>query len=349
MYKWGITLIEVKNLTKYYTSVPAVNDISFSIKENGVYGFLGPNGAGKSTTMNIITGCLAGTCGSVSIGGYDIFEEPEKAKALIGYLPEQPPLYMDMTPYEYLDFVAGARRVPVRDMAAQIENALAATGLTPIKDKLIKQLSKGYKQRVGIAQTLLGDPELIILDEPTVGLDPKQITEIRELVRNLGKNHIVLFSSHILSEVQAISDHIIIIARGRIIADTRTDELEVLLKTDQKISLRLKSDRESCDEMLDTVKGIAEAAWTEESSDGRLGQCSYELHVEDPEETAEAIFFACAKAEIPILEMSAVKTTLEEAFLKLTDSLETYTSDNSEQERAIKLTAAEKEEGGINL
>ena len=342
-------MIEVKNLTKYYTSVPAVNDISFSIEENGVYGFLGPNGAGKSTTMNIITGCLAGTSGSVSIGGYDIFEEPEKAKALIGYLPEQPPLYMDMTPYEYLSFVAGARRVSEKDMNIQIENALAATGLTPIKDKLIKQLSKGYKQRVGIAQTLLGNPELIILDEPTVGLDPKQITEIRELVRNLGKNHIVLFSSHILSEVQAISDHIIIIARGKIIADTRTDALETLLKTDQKISLKLKGDKKSCDELLGTVEDVAEAALTEENSDGGLSQCSYELHVENPDTAAEAIFFACARAEVPILEMSVIRTTLEEAFLKLTDSLETYTRDSSEQERAIELTARKETKGGIRL
>jgi len=335
-------LIEVSEIYKYYNEDPAVRGISFSITENGVYGFLGPNGAGKSTTMNIITGCLAASSGSVKIDGHDIFEEPEKAKAGIGYLPEQPPLYMDMTPYEYLKFVAEARGVKKAELKDKISYAMDVTGITPIKDRLIKNLSKGYKQRVGIAQTMLGNPGIIILDEPTVGLDPKQITEIRELVRNLGKNHIVLFSSHILSEVQTISDHIIIIARGQLIADSRVHDLDSILKKEPVIKLRLKGEGKLCMEMLSAAADSENIRIISEED----GISNIEISTETPEKTAEQLFFACADKRIPIIEMTAVKPTLEEAFLELTERRDTYTDDSSAQENAIKLAATNGGEAG---
>ena len=195
-------MIEVKHLTKRYGSHTAVSDLSFTVEKGQIYGFLGPNGAGKSTTMNIMTGCLAATSGEVVIGGYDIFQDAAQAKRLIGYLPEQPPLYLDRTPKEYLRFVARAKGIPEKSVPAELNRVMTVTGTLDVADRLMKNLSKGYRQRVGIAQAVLGDPEVIILDEPTVGLDPRQITEIRELIRQLGKEHTVILSSHILSEVQ---------------------------------------------------------------------------------------------------------------------------------------------------
>ncbi|MCC8182136.1 MAG: ABC transporter ATP-binding protein, partial [Clostridiales bacterium] len=197
-------MIDVKHLTKRYGNHTAVSDLSFHIGKGQIYGFLGPNGAGKSTTMNIMTGCLAATSGEVKVGGYDIFEDAEQAKRLIGYLPEQPPLYLDRTPREYLTFVGQAKRIPKRELKGQIQRVMEVTQITDVADRLMKHLSKGYKQRVGIAQALLGDPEVIILDEPTVGLDPRQIIEIRELITSLGERHTVIRSRHILAEVQAI-------------------------------------------------------------------------------------------------------------------------------------------------
>ncbi len=221
-------MIEVRHLTKKYGDNLAVSDLSFTIESGHIYGFLGPNGAGKSTTMNIMTGCLAATEGEVVIGGHDIYEEPTEAKKLIGYLPEQPPLYMDSTPREYLTFVARAKGVKKDQIKAQIESALKNTDTTDVADRLIKHLSKGYKQRVGIAQALLGDPEVIILDEPTVGLDPMQIIEIRDLIKELGKTRTVILSSHILSEIQTVCDRVIIISGGKKLADDSLAELEVL-------------------------------------------------------------------------------------------------------------------------
>ena len=212
-------MIKVEHLTKCYGELVAVDDLSFELDEGHVYGFLGPNGAGKSTTMNIITGCLAPTEGSVSIDGHDILEEPETAKRLIGYLPEQPPLYMSETPLEYLGFVGEAKGLRGAELQRQIADAVERTGIADVKNRLISTLSKGYKQRVGIAQALLGSPRVIILDEPTVGLDPIQIVEIRRLIRELGNEHLVIFSSHILSEVQAICERVLIISHGKLAAD----------------------------------------------------------------------------------------------------------------------------------
>ena len=212
-------MIKVEHLTKCYGNLVAVDDLSFELDDGHVYGFLGPNGAGKSTTMNIMTGCLAPTEGSVSIDGHDILEEPETAKRLIGYLPEQPPLYMSETPLEYLSFVGEAKGLRGEALKAQIADAVERTGISGVKNRLISTLSKGYKQRVGIAQAIIGSPRVIILDEPTVGLDPIQIVEIRGLIRELGRTHLVIFSSHILSEVQTICERVLIISHGKLVAD----------------------------------------------------------------------------------------------------------------------------------
>lgn len=218
-------MIEVSHLTKYYGSFLAVDDLSFSIEDGHVYGFLGPNGAGKSTTMNIMTGCLSPTTGKILIDGHDILTEPEAAKRRIGYLPEQPPLYVSETPREYLTFVGEAKGLRGGALKAQIESVMERTRITEMGDRPISALSKGYRQRVGIAQALLGDPKVIILDEPTVGLDPLQIIEIRDLIRQLGKTHTVVLSSHILSEVQAICDKVLIISRGKLVAFDDTEKL----------------------------------------------------------------------------------------------------------------------------
>lgn len=212
-------MIKVEHLTKRYGELLAVNDLSFDIDDGHIYGFLGPNGAGKSTTMNIMTGCLSPTEGSVTIDGHDILKEPEEAKRLIGYLPEQPPLYISETPKEYLKFVGEAKGLRGAKLQYEIEQVIARTGLESVQNRLISTLSKGYKQRVGIAQALLGNPKTIILDEPTVGLDPIQIIEIRDLIKELGKTHSVIFSSHILSEVQAICETVLIISKGRLVAN----------------------------------------------------------------------------------------------------------------------------------
>ncbi len=221
-------MIEVSHLTKRYGSHTAVSDLSFIIEKGQIYGLLGPNGAGKSTTMNIITGCLAASEGTVTIGGHDIFEAPKQAKALIGYLPEQPPVYTDRTPREYLTFVARAKGVAKAEVKDQVAKVMEETRITPVADRLIRNLSKGYRQRVGIAQALLGDPEVIILDEPTVGLDPRQMIEIRELIRQLGKDRTVILSSHILSEVQNLCSTILIISQGKLVAMDTPENLERL-------------------------------------------------------------------------------------------------------------------------
>ena len=224
-------MIQVSHLTKYYGDFLAVNDLSFEIQDGHVYGFLGPNGAGKSTTMNIMTGCLSPTDGTVKIGGFDILEQPEAAKKLIGYLPEQPPLYPNETPQEYLTFVGEAKGLQGGALRSQIESVMERTKITEMGDRPISALSKGYKQRVGIAQALLGDPKVVILDEPTVGLDPLQIIEIRDLIRQLGEKHTVILSSHILSEVQTICDKVLIISNGKLVAYDDTEKLVANGKT----------------------------------------------------------------------------------------------------------------------
>ncbi len=237
-------MIKVEHLTKCYGDFMAVEDLSFEIDEGHVYGFLGPNGAGKSTTMNIMTGCLSATEGKVTIGGCDIFEQPQQAKRMVGYLPEQPPLYMNETPVEYLRFVGSAKGLKGKELKEQVEMVIQKTKIEDVKNRLISALSKGYKQRVGIAQALIGNPNVIILDEPTVGLDPIQIIEIRDLIRQLGQDHTVILSSHILSEVQAICEKVLIISKGKLAAFDAPENLEKLLLSQNGVSFMTEAGQE---------------------------------------------------------------------------------------------------------
>ncbi|MBQ8962586.1 MAG: ABC transporter ATP-binding protein [Clostridia bacterium] len=307
-------MIEVKHLTKRYGGHTAVSDLSFTIEKGVVYGFLGPNGAGKSTTMNIITGCLGATDGSVSIDGHDISENPMKAKRLIGYLPEQPPLYMDMTPEEYLSFVASAKGIPRSQRDEQLRNVMRRTGIELMQKRLIRNLSKGYKQRVGIAQALLGDPEVIILDEPTVGLDPAQIIEIRELILELGRKHTIVLSSHILSEVQAVCQSIMIISKGKLVASDTAENLTSLFKGQENIRLEARADKAMISEVLEGVTGIEDVRF----SSGEADCLAAEIVPVDGRDLREAIFRAFAAADVPLLELHCERASLEDVFLELT-------------------------------
>ncbi len=310
-------MIEVKHLTKRYGGNTAVSDLSFSIEKGQIYGFLGPNGAGKSTTMNIMTGCLAASSGEVLIGGYDIFEQADKAKRLIGYLPEQPPLYLDRTPREYLTFVGRAKGIPEAELPEKIGRVMEATRITDVADRLIKNLSKGYKQRVGIAQAILGDPEIIILDEPTVGLDPKQIIEIREMIKSLGREHTVILSSHILSEVQAICETILIISKGRLVACDTPENLEKRFAGRTGIDMTAEAPEEKVRAILAALPYEVEAEIKPE--DG--GKCAVKLEtaVPDADDVCRSLFFAFADAGCPILRMAAERASLEDIFIELTN------------------------------
>lgn len=312
-------MISVEHLTKCYGGFKAVDDLSFEIDEGHVYGFLGPNGAGKSTTMNIMTGCLSATEGTVRIEGHDIFDEPNEAKSRIGYLPEQPPVYPEMTPREYLRFVARAKGVRGEAFSRQIENALAVTQTQDVQNRLIKNLSKGYRQRVGIAQALLGNPSVVILDEPTVGLDPLQIIEIRDLIKTLGKTHTVILSSHILSEVRAVCDQIMIISKGRLVASDTPDHLEKLFAGSMSLELTLRGSREKIQSVLGSVPGVGGLTFTEGEVEGAQGVT---LETNPPADLSEAVFSACAQANLPILRMGMRKASLEDVFLELTGTAE---------------------------
>ena len=323
-------MISVKHLTKYYGDHLAVDDISFEIESGHVYGFLGPNGAGKSTTMNIMTGCLSATAGTVLIDGHDIFEEPDAAKKCIGYVPEHPPLYMNESPLEYLVFVAEAKGLRGAELKQQIEEVIAKTGIEAVKHRRISQLSKGYKQRVGIAQALLGNPKVIILDEPTVGLDPIQIIEIRELITELGKTHTVIFSSHILSEVQAICDQILMIAKGKLVAFGSADELQKQLSGDNEIVLTT----DALDtELREIVSGI------EEITDITTGAAEPELTVahirsnhENIYDLSAAVFSAFAVSGKLILEMTLKRSNLEDVFIELSEALPAESTEETVEE-----------------
>ena len=308
-------MIEVKNLTKRYGDFAAVQDVSFAMEKGRVYGFLGPNGAGKSTTMNIITGCLAATSGSVTIDGLDIYEDAVEAKKKIGYLPELPPLYTDMTPDEYLLFVGRAKGLRGDALYKEVERVENRTGLTGMRGRLIKNLSKGYRQRVGIAQAILGDPEIIILDEPTVGLDPLQIIEIRELVRELGEDHTVILSSHILSEISAVCDYIIIIAHGKIVASDTIENLTTLYEGKSTIDLDVRGDRNTIVPLLDAYPEIT----AREITDGEAGLTHLRLTLAGDDDIRESLFYRFADARVPILSMNHEKVTLETVFLSLTE------------------------------
>lgn len=310
-------MITVEHLTKCYGDFMAVNDLSFEIDEGHVYGFLGPNGAGKSTTMNIMTGCLSATEGHIRINGYDIFEEPEWAKKTIGYLPEQPPLYMNETPAEYLKFVGEAKGLRGMELKKQIEDVAGQTKIEHVMDRLISNLSKGYRQRVGIAQALLGSPRVIILDEPTVGLDPIQIIEIRELIRQLGENHTVILSSHILSEVQAICEKVLIISQGKLVAFDKPENLEKLLLASNGITFTVEASKEEIEEVLKEVSHITE--WDIKTQEYELTTVSVKTESENVRDICRELFFAFADKEDAILEMSSKKANLEDVFIELTE------------------------------
>lgn len=307
-------MIEVKNLVKQYGNHLAVNSISFTVEKGKIYGLLGPNGAGKSTTMNIITGCLAATSGSVTVDGHDIFEEPIEAKRLIGYLPEMPPLYTDMTPVEYLTFVAEAKGLRGFDVTGQVNEVIEVTGLEEYKNKLIKNLSKGYRQRVGIAQAMLGNPEVIILDEPTVGLDPKQILEIRDLIRRLGETKTVILSSHILAEISAVCEHIMIISRGNLVANDTLENLEAIANKSNKLRLAVRGELDPIIDKLSSLEGVISAEGEEKD-----GISTIRLELEKEGDHRDGIFFAMSENKTPILSMDYEETTLEDIFLAMTE------------------------------
>lgn len=311
-------MIEVKNLTKKYGDHVAVDHLSFCVEKGQIYGFLGPNGAGKSTTMNIITGYLATTEGTVVVNGKDIQKEPEKAKKSIGYLPELPPLYIDMTVEEYLKFVAELKKVPKTERKKQIGEVMEMTHITDKKDRLIKNLSKGYRQRVGLAQAILGYPEVIILDEPTVGLDPKQIIEIRDLIKELGKNHTIILSSHILSEVSAVCDHIMIIAHGKLVASDSPEGLQKLMSASTEFSLTVKGTFEEAESVLQSIPDVekVENRGEDKNHCAQLGVIS-----KDNVDIREEMFYALANAKLPILSMSHMEKSLEDIFLELTEDV----------------------------
>ena len=310
-------MIEVKNLVKRYGDHTAVDHLSFQIEKGKIYGFLGPNGAGKSTTMNMITGYIASTEGQVIIDGHDILEEPEAAKKCIGYLPEQPPLYFDMTVLEYLKFVADLKKIPKDKKVSMVEEVMEMVKITDMQNRLIKNLSKGYRQRVGLAQAILGYPEVIILDEPTVGLDPKQIIEIRALIRNLKKKHTVILSSHILSEVSAICDYVLIISHGKLVASDTPDNLGKLAEGSKNLNMLIKGSRPQIRQSLSTVEGIKEIAISQAKEENVW---NVKLSTEENIDIREKVFYKMAENNCPILEMQSKKVSLEEIFLELTDS-----------------------------
>lgn len=320
-------MIEVRNLVKKYGSHMAVNHLNFTIEKGKIYGFLGPNGAGKSTTMNMITGYIASTEGEILIDGHNILEEPEEAKKKIGYLPEIPPLYVDMTVSEYLKFVSELKSIPKEKRSGNINEVMSTTKLQSVKDRLIKNLSKGYRQRVGLAQALLGYPEIIILDEPTVGLDPKQIIEIRDLIKSLGNKHTVILSSHILSEVSAVCDHVLIIDKGKLVASDTPENLSKVMAGANSLDLTVKGKEEVIRKALDMVENIEELVYHQSMI---KDACDFTVKIAGNQDMRENIFFALAEVKCPILKMQSSNMSLEEVFLKLTDDGRSISSEVDE-------------------
>ena len=310
-------MIEVSHLTKRYGSHVAVDDISFTVDDGCIYGLLGPNGAGKSTTMNVITGYLSPTSGTVTINGHDIQEEPQAAKACIGYLPEPPPLYTDMTVGEYLNFVAELKGVKKKaDRAADVAKASERAGLQEMQTRLIRNLSKGYRQRVGVAAALLGNPDIIILDEPTVGLDPAQMIEIRSLIHDLGKTHTVILSSHILSEVQTVCDRVLIISGGKLAAQGTPEELAARLAAKGVISATAQGSKEAVLKAAAAVPGLTDIRVTAEKGD----EVSFTASSTDGNDLRAALSAALAAAGCPVLSLSSQNMSLEDVFLQLTEA-----------------------------
>lgn len=324
-------MLKVENLVKKFGQKYAVNDISFTIGDHEVVGFLGPNGAGKTTTMNMMTGYLSYTSGSVTVDCFEILDNPTEAKKLIGYLPEHPPLYPEMTVKEYLNFVYELKGCTL-NRQKHIMEVCEVTRIVDIRDRLIKNLSKGYAQRVGIAQALVGNPGIIILDEPTVGLDPKQIIEIRNLIRSLGRDHTVILSTHILAEVQAVCDRILILNKGRIAADERTDKLTQLITGTRRLEVQICGGRK---EVLEALKALDCVSYAEASKDiPGAGAVLFRIESKDGADIRKEIFALCAERNFPIIGMETVSASLEDVFLNLTrDNARTKTNTNTNKRK----------------
>ena len=309
-------MIEVTNVTKRYGTHTAVDDVSFRVEAGEIVGFLGPNGAGKSTTMNIITGFLSATDGRVTVDGIDVLEDPIGAKRTLGYLPELPPLYVDMTVRDYLRFVARVKGVDRGERDDANEQIMRSVGIEHVADRMIRNLSKGYRQRVGLGQALVGDPKALILDEPTIGLDPHQIIEMRDLVRTLGEQRTVILSSHILPEVSAVCERIIIISHGKIVASDTAENLGKALAGSGRFSVRIKGAADAAQAALKGVDGVESVRVTGQSEATGTVDLEVDTGEADPR---EAIFYALAKAKLPLFGMRSLEVTLEEIFLQLTE------------------------------
>ncbi|HHY64457.1 MAG TPA: ATP-binding cassette domain-containing protein [Clostridiaceae bacterium] len=308
-------MIEIQNLTKVYGKIVAVDNISFTVEKGEILGFLGPNGAGKSTTMNILTGFISSTSGTVRIAGKDILENPLEVKKQIGFLPEQPPLYLDMTVNEYLDFCAKLKSVPAKVWKGQKKDIMELVKITHVSHRLIKNLSKGYKQRVGLAQALVGTPEVLILDEPTVGLDPKQIIEIRNLIRALGKRHTIILSSHILPEVSAVCDRVVIINKGRIVAIDTPENLSKALSDFSRFTVTVAGPENKVKDIISKIYGVK---YIESSTKLKNDECSFIVEADKDIDVRKPMFNQLAQHGFPILELRSLNLTLEEIFLQLT-------------------------------
>lgn len=313
-------MIEISNLVKKYGDHVAVDNLSLTIEPGKIYGLLGPNGAGKSTTMNILTGYIGATSGTVKINGYDILNQPEEAKKCVGYLPELPPLYMDMTVAEYLKFVAELKKIEKKKRKEMINDAMEMTGVYDVSERLIKNLSKGYRQRVGFAQAVLGYPQIIILDEPTVGLDPKQIIEIRELIKKLGENHTVILSSHILTEISAVCDHVFIISKGKLVASDATENLINLMSTEQNIDIIAKCDEAVARQVIENISDVKEVKFEQPEEDDTV---KFVVRAQKGCDIREGLFKAFCDRNITLLEMHSAVKSLEDVFLELTGEGET--------------------------
>ena len=313
-------MIEISNLVKKYGDHVAVDNLSLTIEPGKIYGLLGPNGAGKSTTMNILTGYIGATSVTVKINGYDILNQPEEAKKCVGYLPELPPLYMDMTVAEYLKFVAELKKIEKKKRKEMINDAMEMTGVSDVSERLIKNLSKGYRQRVGFAQAVLGYPQIIILDEPTVGLDPKQIIEIRELIKKLGENHTVILSSHILTEISAVCDHVFIISKGKLVASDATENLINLMSTEQNIDIIAKCDEAVARQVIENVSDVKEVKFEQPEEDDTV---KFVVRAQKGCDIREGLFKAFCDRNITLLEMHSAVKSLEDVFLELTGEGET--------------------------
>lgn len=335
-------MIEVKNLVKKYGDHLAVDDLSFKIEKGKIYGFLGPNGAGKTTTMNIITGYLASTTGDVFVDEYNILDEPDLARKSIGYLPEQPPVYFDMTVMEYLEFAAELKKIPKNKRKQEIDEIMEMVKITDMSRRLIKNLSKGYRQRVGLVQAILGYPEVIILDEPTVGLDPKQIIEIRDLIKSLKEKHTVILSSHILSEVSAVCDYILIISHGKLVASGTPDQLGEMALGSNTLEITVRGNREEIESVITEIENIKE--YHIEECEEENNAVKITIETKEGLDVRENVFYKMAGIHCPIIQMQMNRLSLENIFLELTEDSDEDGSGEEVQEEEEQTEMKEEEE-----